>query len=296
MSVSRIDDLVSRARAAASGLTDAAPEDRKAQLASIAAEFESMLMGQMLSAMRQSARWGGDSEDGDGLGGQALFEVIDVELVAQLSRGGGLGLGRELQRSLERSFAPGATRPADPLLPGQPGGGPPLGRVPDTAASPAWPVPRAGAAPVDAVSVDARSVDPAAVARQVTSGYGWRADPFDGHGRFHKGIDLAAAYGDDVRAAAPGRVVFSGQQAGYGNTVVIEHAGGARSRYAHLASAGVAPGAAVAAGQTIGRAGSSGRSTGPHVHFEVTVGTETVDPQAWLRGLTATAVPGRNET
>lgn len=288
MSVDRIDDLVTRARAAASGLTDAAPEDRKAQLASIAAEFESMLMGQMLSAMRQSARWGGDSEEGDGLGGQALFEVIDVELVAQLSRGGGLGLGRELQRSLERSFSPSGAGPANPLRPGSPGGGPPLGRVPDALST----FPAAG----QMAPVDAASVDPAAVARQVTSGYGWRPDPLDGRARFHKGIDLAAAYGDDVRAAAPGRVVFSGQQNGYGNTVVIEHAGGARSRYAHLASADVAHGAVVTAGQTIGRAGSSGRSTGPHVHFEVTVGNATVDPQAWLRGVTAAATPARNET
>lgn len=281
MSVNRIDDLVSRARAAADGLTEATPEDRKAQLASIAAEFESMLMGQMLSSMRQSAKWGADGEGEDGLGGQALFEVIDVELVAQLSRGGGLGLGKELQKSLLRAFDSGGVGSSG-LVPsgGDSGRAAPLGRVPEEAAF------VSGAA----------SVDPQAVARQVTSGYGWRSDPFEGHARFHKGIDLAAAYGDDVRSAAPGRVVFSGQQNGYGTTVVIEHAGGVRSRYAHLASADVAQGAVIAAGHTIGRAGSSGRSTGPHVHFEVTVGNETVDPQAWLRGLAATGTPTRNET
>ncbi len=279
MSVNRIDDLVSRARAAADGLAEATPEDRKAQLASIAAEFESMLMGQMLSSMRQSAKWGGDGEEGDGLGGQALFEVIDVELVAQLARGGGMGLGKELQRSLERAFASGGAGAA-----GVPPSAAPLGRVPEAAD------------PASGMFGGAMSVDPDAVARHVTSGYGWRSDPFEGHTRFHKGIDLAAAYGDDVRSAAPGRVVFSGRQNGYGNTVVVEHAGGARARYAHLASADVVQGAVVTAGQTIGRAGSSGRSTGPHVHFEVTVGNETVDPQAWLRGLTATAHPTRNET
>jgi len=282
VSVDRIDDLVSRARAAASGLTDAAPADRQAQLASIAAEFESMLLGQMLSSMRQSAKWGGEDDEGDGLGGQALFDIIDVELVAKLSRGGGLGMGRELQRSLERAFSvgEGGVSPAPSSVPGH---GAPLGRVPD------FPF-------IATAGPGAASVDPQAVARQVTSGYGWRSDPFHGQARFHKGIDLAAAYGDDVRAAAPGRVVFSGQQNGYGNTVVIEHAGGARSRYAHLASADVTEGSSVAAGQAIGRAGSSGRSTGPHVHFEVTVGNETVDPQAWLRGLTATGMPERNET
>ena len=263
MSVNRIDDLVSRAQAAAKTLGDAKPEDRKAQLASIAAEFESMLMGQMLGAMRQSAKWGGEEDEKDGFGGQAFFEMIDTELVQKLARNGGLGLGAELQRDLDRSFGQGGANPtlsplASPLPP---------------AAGPA-------------------SVDPQAVAKQVTSAYGWRADPIEGQARFHKGIDLAAAYGDDVRSAAPGRVVFSGEQRGYGNTVVVEHAGGVRSRYAHLASADVQAGVVIAAGQTIGRAGSTGRSTGPHVHFEVTVGDQSVDPQSWLQGLSAGFKPG----
>lgn len=264
MSVDRIDDLVSRARAAANGLGEGSPEARKAQLASISAEFESMLMGQMLSAMRQSAKWGGDDEgEKDGFGGQAFFELIDTELVQKLSRNGGLGLGHELQKNLDRSFGQGGVNPTPSPL----------------------------AAPVAFVPGPA-SVDPQAVAKQVTSGFGWRSDPLEGHARFHKGIDLAAAYGDDVRSAAPGRVVFSGEQKGFGNTVVVEHCGGVRSRYAHLASADVQEGAVIAAGQSIGRAGSTGRSTGPHVHFEVTVDGQTVDPQAWLQGLSAGFKPG----
>src|SRR5262249_29643295 len=86
----------------------------------------------------------------------------------------------------------------------------------------------------------------------VTSGFGWRTDPFTGTATFHKGIDLRAAYGQDVQAAAPGRVVFSGEQRGYGTTVMIEHADGTRTRYAHLSAAVVPAGATVAGGQPIG--------------------------------------------
>ncbi len=267
MSADRIGDLIARARTVAGGLDEATPESRRAQLASIAAEFESMLLGQMLGAMRQSAKWGDEDTD-EGFGGQALFDVVDVELVSELSRSGGLGLGRELLKSLDRSYGPG----------GDAGGGAGAGMT--------------GATPGAMPPGPARSVDPDAVAQQVTSGYGWRADPFSGRDRFHKGLDLAAAYGDDVRAAAPGRVVFRGEQSGYGTTVVVEHPDGARSRYAHLSSADVAEGTLVEAGQSIGRAGSSGRATGPHVHFEVTVDGRPVDPQAWIVRVATGFKPG----
>ncbi len=271
MSADRIGDLISRAREVAGSLDDTTSGDRRAQLASIAAEFESLLLGQMLGAMRQSAKWGSEDAE-EGFGSQALFDVVDVELVSELSRSGGLGLGRELLKSLDRSYGPGGA-------PGMEGGsGAGLG-----AGTGAGRESGGGAA---------SSVDPDAVARQVTSGYGWRADPFGGRDRFHKGLDLAATYGDDVRAAAPGRVVFQGEQRGYGTTVVVEHPDGARSRYAHLSSAEVAQGTVVAAGQSIGRAGSSGRATGPHVHFEVTVDGRPVDPQAWIVRLASRFKPG----
>lgn len=262
MSADRIGDLVSRARAVASGLEEATPQDRRAQLASIAAEFESMLLGQMLGAMRQAAKWGGEDAE-EGLGSRALFDVLDVELVSELSRSGGLGLGQELLKSLDRSFTEGAA--------GSGGSG----------------------LPMAAAGRPAVSVDPAAVARQISSGYGWRTDPFEKAPRFHRGLDLAAAYGDEVRAAAPGRVLVRGEQGGYGTTVVVEHADGARSRYAHLSGTAVAVGEQVHAGQVIGRAGASGRATGPHVHFEVTMEGRAVDPQAWISGLSAGFKPGR---
>jgi len=104
---------------------------------------------------------------------------------------------------------------------------------------------------------------------QVTSAFGWRRDPFTGAAKFHKGVDLKAAYGEDIQAAGEGRVVFSGQQGGYGTTVLIEHADGSKTRYAHLSVALVDKGDMVASGQAIGRAGRSGRATGTHLHFEV---------------------------
>ncbi len=271
MSADRIGDLISRARAVAGGLDETTPDDRRAQLASIAAEFESLLLGQMLGAMRQSAKWGNEDAE-EGFGSQALFDVVDVELVSELSRSGGLGLGRELLKGLDRSYGPGG----GPRMDGGTGAGLGAGIGASSGGG-------GGAA---------STVDPDAVVRQVTSGYGWRADPFSGRDRFHRGLDLSAAYGDEVRAAAPGRVVFQGDQRGYGTTVVVEHQDGARSRYAHLSSAEVAEGTVVAAGQAIGRAGSSGRATGPHVHFEVTVDGRPVDPQAWIVRLASGFKPG----
>jgi murein DD-endopeptidase MepM/ murein hydrolase activator NlpD len=114
----------------------------------------------------------------------------------------------------------------------------------------------------------------------VTSRFGWRSDPIHGAPRFHRGIDIRAAYGQDVPSAANGRVVSVGSQGGYGQTVVVEHAGGVRTRYAHLSMTMVAAGDEVQEGQVVGRAGHSGRATGTHVHFEVTTaGGEALNPE-----------------
>jgi murein DD-endopeptidase MepM/ murein hydrolase activator NlpD len=118
------------------------------------------------------------------------------------------------------------------------------------------------------------------LAPDVTSAFGWRADPFHGGARFHGGIDLRAAYGREVPVAAPGRVVFAGEQGSYGQTVVVEHPGGYRTRYAHLSAIAVRPGEELASGAVVGRVGQSGRATGPHLHFEVWRGSERVDPLA----------------
>ena len=114
------------------------------------------------------------------------------------------------------------------------------------------------------------------VAGPVTSPFGWR------WGRMHEGIDIAAATGTPVHAAASGRVIYAGWMGGYGNLVVIDHGGGLATAYGHNSGFAVGNGQAVSQGQVIAYAGSTGNSTGPHVHFEVRVNGSPVDPLGYL--------------
>lgn len=119
----------------------------------------------------------------------------------------------------------------------------------------------------------------------VTSPFGFRRDPILGaqQVRFHAGLDLGGRRGDLVLAAGPGKVSGARWQGGHGRTITVQHAGGYSTRYAHLARMLVSVGAEVEAGQAIGLMGSSGRSTGPHLHFEVMRGSVPVDPFEVLR-------------
>ena len=121
---------------------------------------------------------------------------------------------------------------------------------------------------------------PGARAYGVGSGFGMRTDPFDGTRRKHEGIDIPAAPGSPIRAARDGVVRFAGSSGGYGTLVVVDHGDGVETRYAHCAEARVMPGDVVAAGQAIATVGSSGRSTGPHLHFEVRRNGVAEDPEA----------------
>jgi murein DD-endopeptidase MepM/ murein hydrolase activator NlpD len=102
-----------------------------------------------------------------------------------------------------------------------------------------------------------------------TSGFGARVDPFTGRYSFHPGVDFAGPWGSMIASTAPGTVVFAGERGGYGNMVEIDHGFGIHTRYGHLSSILVQVGAKIAKGAPIGRLGSTGRSTGPHVHYEV---------------------------
>lgn len=116
----------------------------------------------------------------------------------------------------------------------------------------------------------------------VTSTFGYRVHPIFGDRRLHAGIDLSAQNGTPVYSARDGVVVFAGWKGGYGNTVIIDHGGQIATLYAHNNALNVATGAKVRRGQQVAQAGSTGNSTGPHVHFEVRVAGSPVDPMRYL--------------
>jgi len=122
----------------------------------------------------------------------------------------------------------------------------------------------------------------APVAGTITSEFGWRNDPFKKKGAWHAGMDIAAAEGDPVSSCWDGKVVFAGVKGGYGNVVEVEHVGGWKSVYGHLRTFSVRAGDAINAGEKIAEVGSTGRSTGPHLHFELRRGGDTVDPEGML--------------
>jgi murein DD-endopeptidase MepM/ murein hydrolase activator NlpD len=116
----------------------------------------------------------------------------------------------------------------------------------------------------------------------ITSGFGYRSDPFTGGGAFHPGLDFKGAYGAPIHAAADGRVSFVGQIRGYGNVVEVSHGNGLVTRYAHMSKTMATVGQQVDAGDVIGAIGSTGRSTGPHLHFEVRINNSVVNPRPFL--------------
>ncbi|MFT3763111.1 MAG: peptidoglycan DD-metalloendopeptidase family protein [Pseudoxanthomonas sp.] len=116
----------------------------------------------------------------------------------------------------------------------------------------------------------------------ITSGFGGRADPFGHGGQFHKGIDFKASVGDPVRAVADGVVSFAGVKGGYGNVVDVDHGNGYMTRYAHNSRLSVKAGDLVRVGDEVAKAGSTGRSTGAHVHFEVWENGNVVNPRKFL--------------
>jgi murein DD-endopeptidase MepM/ murein hydrolase activator NlpD len=281
VSIDTVADAVRAARAEAGAKTaepGARTEQTRARLTQLAAEFESMLLLQMLKEMRKASSWG-EEEGGEssGYGGQTMLETIDVELASHLSKVQGFGLAKQLLKAL------------DPV-------GESSSAVTAGARAGLLAEPRVAAvrtlAPVSVERTIVPAAEPAGESEtaietpegHVTSAYGWRRDPINGSAKFHSGIDIRAAYGQDIQAAGSGRVVSAGKEGGYGETVVIEHAGGIRTRYAHLSAAVVTPGQEVTAGQVVGRAGRSGRATGTHLHFEVTTATgDRVDPAIFAR-------------
>jgi murein DD-endopeptidase MepM/ murein hydrolase activator NlpD len=134
----------------------------------------------------------------------------------------------------------------------------------------------------------------------MSSGFGYRHDPFTGAGATHSGLDFKGPLGTSIVAAADGVVSFAGWQGGYGNTIEITHAQGLVTRYAHLSGLSVPLGATVKRGSQVGRMGSTGRSTGSHLHFEVRLNGAAINPMKFLEAnpdvLEIQAIAGNRST
>ncbi len=236
-----------------------APDAARKEIARAAREFEAMFLLQMLKQMRQSML--SEEPDEPGLGAATMMDTIDAELSRHLAGQRG-GLSSILEEALGgRTASAGAagvsSTPPPPISPIAPAATPSSTRTPATVTT--------------ALELNMPE-------GRVSSRFGWRRDPISGAQRFHRGVDIAAAYGQEVPAAAPGTVAFSGVRGGYGNLVVVQHQGGAQTKYAHLAQLDVREGDVVKAGEVVGRVGQTGRATGPHLHFEIVEGGRPVDP------------------
>jgi murein DD-endopeptidase MepM/ murein hydrolase activator NlpD len=222
-----------------------------------------MFLLQMLKQMRQAML--AEETDEPGLGAATMSETIDVELSRHLAGQRG-GLSGMLEQALGgHAAAASAARTGAALDVTALRRGPTAGDVQDPVQPP--------------------------LPGRVSSDFGWRRDPLSGATRFHRGVDIAAAYGSEVPAAAEGKVVFAGTQGGYGNVVVVQHDGGTETRYAHLSQLDVREGDVIKAGAIVGRVGQTGRATGPHLHFEVRDDGQPVDP---ARGVRLTSLPGHD--
>jgi murein DD-endopeptidase MepM/ murein hydrolase activator NlpD len=137
----------------------------------------------------------------------------------------------------------------------------------------------------NALSETAQSLpfaQPANGARK-TSSFGVRFDPFTGRPAFHSGLDFVSGFGSPILSTAPGVVSYAGLRSGYGKTVEVDHGRGFKTRYAHLSAISVTPGQRIAVGQRVGALGNTGRSTGPHLHYEIWLNGRAVNPHRFIR-------------
>jgi murein DD-endopeptidase MepM/ murein hydrolase activator NlpD len=216
------------------------------------AEFASVLVYQMLQAMRRTVP---RSELlSSGFAHDLYLSLLDQEVARQVARRDAMGLVSLLQQQFERTQE-GAPSPTQSR------------RALDAYRRHLPQATNPFTLPVDGA---------------LSSGFGWRHDPFDHQEQWHNGVDIAAPTGAMVRAAAPGRVVFSGTQPGYGNLLILEHQDGYQTYYGHNDEHLVTVGAAVQRNQPIAHVGQTGRTTGTHVHFEVRQHGRAVDPMPLL--------------
>jgi murein DD-endopeptidase MepM/ murein hydrolase activator NlpD len=246
----------------------------KARLADAAKEFEALLAEAMLRSMRGALDE--EEETGEGYGRGIYEEMMYQQLARTISQKPGLGIARMMDLKLaqqEQARQPGASPEgtATTILTVEPvRSSDPSNRLPEVQ---------------PAINFHDKAVSPITepklslpVSGHISSGFGARTDPINGHKQFHRGIDFAAPSGTPIKAVEEGRVIFSGKSPQYGNVVVIEHPDQTQTLYAHLAERDVDQGDQVTRQQLIGKVGSTGHSTGPHLHFEVLEQHHNVNP------------------
>lgn len=268
----RFDALAGRLKAFEGSEAAATPEEQaqqRAELRQAAQDFEALFLNLLVREMRPKSEGG---LFGDGLGSEIYEDLFDTELSKVMSKTGQLGLAEMIEKQV--SMLLGLEDPQDGVISGTT-----FGRS----------LPKQiGRAAVKTYRTVEKSVKEALeklirpVVGPVSSSFGLRTDPIDGAQREHKGVDIAVAKGTPVKAAADGKVVFSSSAPGYGNMVIVEHADGFESRYAHNDNNFVSKGEEVKAGQVVASVGESGRSTGPHLHFEVRKDGDPIDPLTLL--------------
>ncbi len=217
-----------------------------------ASQLEAFFLRQLLSEARPS---GGGAIDG-GFAGDTFKQMFDEAIADKMAARGGVGMAEMMAQQLAK--AAGGTEHAGAVhVPGDP-----TAQVTLPPGAPHFILPVAGTP---------------------TSGFGVRVDPVHGGaGQNHPGFDLAAPTGTPVGAAAEGTVTHAGPAGGYGNLIIVKHANGYESRYGHLSAIDVKVGDQVTPGQAIGAVGTTGYSTGPHLHFEVRRDGEALDPEPML--------------
>jgi len=235
-------------------------DKQKNQLKKVSQEFESLFIAQLLKVMRETIEESGLMEGG--FGKSIYTDLFDQEVARSMAKRGVLGISDLLYKNLSDKNSqvgqPTSTNPA-------PSNEAPAQTSPADSGTSSKPEPEISdlQLPVQA---------------PVSSSFGMRNDPFSHQATFHKGVDLAAPDGTKVVAALPGTVISAGYDTGYGNNVLIQHSGGLQTRYGHLGSVNVKAGDVVDSESVLGTVGSTGRSTGPHLHFEVTRMGKPVDP------------------
>jgi murein DD-endopeptidase MepM/ murein hydrolase activator NlpD len=222
-----------------------------------ARELEALFAHEMVKAMRRTT--GGASESG--LGKDMYMSMFDMEL-SRLLAAKGLGLQDMIVRSMNRIQEKQTAATA-----------PPQGQAIPSASAGTVPVAPAATLPSSPETV-------APVDGKITSTFGARRHPIDRKLNFHRGIDIAAPAGTEIHPVRRGTVVFSGSKQGYGNVVTIDHGEGLTSTYAHNQSNMVKAGDVVETDTVIATVGSTGKSTGPHLHFEVRYRGRSVNPKS----------------